>query len=228
MRSVPVMSPQTGEPRTQTGARVVTCVESVVASLHDELRGAGFGVEHTGRLSDVCGLVRCDESVIVLCDTNHHDWLRALSDLVVLRPHTQLVLLASLDPAEFLAALSAGVSGFCAPDAPAVAVVRTVKSVERTGTSIPRHMVPLLVQNVRHGSGRAVHTGAGVVDVTEREWAILQLLMQRRSTREMAEALFVSVGTVRCHVSTLLKKLGAVSRDDAVSLFDRGCRSLDA
>ena len=38
----------------------------------------------------------------------------------------------------------------------------------------------------------------------------------------MAEALFVSVGTVRSHVSTLLHKLGAEDRDDAVAMVSHG------
>lgn len=66
-----------------------------------------------------------------------------------------------------------------------------------------------------------MRTPAGNVDVTDREWEVLLLLMQRRSTQQMAEALFVSVGTVRSHVSALLHKLGAVDRDDAVAMVSR-------
>lgn len=220
--------PDERESEVETGARVVVCLRSAGAALDDELRAAGFVIEHLPELPDVCEVVEFDEAVIVLCDTSDREWLRALSDLVVLRPGAQPILLASLDSdEEFLAALAAGVAGFCAPDAAAKAIVRTIDSVERMGSSIPRDMVPLLVQHVRHGRGREVHTGDGVIDVTEREWAILQLLMQRRSTREMADALFVSVGTVRSHVSTLLKKLGAADRDDAVSLVEHARRNGD-
>ena len=93
--------------------------------------------------------------------------------------------------------------------------------------AIPRAFMSPLVDEVRRGRGRAVRTAAGVVLVTDREWEILQMLIQGRSTREMSDALFVSVGTVRSHVSTLLKKIGAVDRDDAVAMVRRGERSAD-
>ncbi len=187
---------------------------------------AGFTVDESPRLPDVVELVESNESVILVCDTDHSDWLRVVCDLMAARPGVSPVLLADLEtPEEFLAALSAGVAGFCSPDATVDAIVRTVDSVERTGTSIPRSLVSPLVDHVRHGRGRTVHTAAGPIDVTDREWDILRLLLQRRSTREMADALFVSVGTVRSHVSTLLNKLGAVDREDAISLIQRGRHS---
>ena len=64
-------------------------------------------------------------------------------------------------------------------------------------------------------------TAGGRVEVTDREWEILELLIEGRSTREMADKLYISVGTVRSHVSILLKKLGAVDREDAVQLIKR-------
>ena len=59
------------------------------------------------------------------------------------------------------------------------------------------------------------------VDVTDREWEIMQLMLQRRSTREIATALYVSVGTVRSHVSALMHKVGAVDRDDLIAMVER-------
>jgi len=46
-------------------------------------------------------------------------------------------------------------------------------------------------------------------------------MLQRRSTKETADVRFVYVGTVRCHVSPLLHKLGAVDREDAIAMVER-------
>ena len=78
-----------------------------------------------------------------------------------------------------------------------------------------------LVVEVRQGRGHRIRTTAGHIDVTNREWEILQLLAQRRSTQEVAGTLFVPVGTVRSHISALLRKLGAVDRDDLVRMIVR-------
>jgi DNA-binding CsgD family transcriptional regulator len=66
-----------------------------------------------------------------------------------------------------------------------------------------------------------MNTVAGPIDVTDREWEIMQLMLQRRSTREIATALYVSVGTVRSHVSALMHKVGAVDRDDLIAMVER-------
>lgn len=52
--------------------------------------------------------------------------------------------------------------------------------------------------------------------LTDRELAVLQLLPSMMSNLEIAEELFVSVNTVKAHLKSLYRKLGAVSRRDAV------------
>lgn len=186
----------------------------------------GYEVHIAPDVSAIAEHVEPHEPAIVVLDHADHDWLRLVSDQLAARPASRPVLLAELDGAEeFLAAVNAGVAGFCAPDAGIHAIVRTIESVRSSGIAIPRSMVVPLVDEVRHGRGHRVLTAAGPIDVTDREWDILQLLLQRRSTREMAGALFVSVGTVRSHVSALLRKLGAVDREDAIALVERGRHS---
>ena len=44
------------------------------------------------------------------------------------------------------------------------------------------------------------------------------------TVREIADALYVSVGTVRSHMSALMHKVGAVDRDDLVAMVERAQR----
>lgn len=162
------------------------------------------------------------EPAVLVFDASAPNWLRIISDLVVTHPRVAPVMVAEMEhPEEFLAAVASGVVGFCSPMADVAALLRTIESVTYSGVAIPRALVAPLVEHVRHGRGRCVHSAAGPIDVTEREWEILQLMLQRRSTREMAASLFVSEGTVRSHVSALVKKLGALDRDDAVAMVER-------
>jgi DNA-binding NarL/FixJ family response regulator len=59
-----------------------------------------------------------------------------------------------------------------------------------------------------------VVTGCGdrTAQLTNREWEVLVLLGQGRTTREIATRLVVSAGTVRSHVAALLRKLGPPDR----------------
>jgi len=52
--------------------------------------------------------------------------------------------------------------------------------------------------------------------LTDREREVLELLAKGRSPRQVAEALFISVNTVRTHIGNLLEKLEASSRAEAI------------
>jgi len=59
------------------------------------------------------------------------------------------------------------------------------------------------------------------IPLTEREWDVLELLPTLLSLDEIAEALSVSINTVRTHVRSLHGKLGVNSRADAVAIARR-------
>jgi DNA-binding NarL/FixJ family response regulator len=198
----------------------------VDGALAGPVRGAlddlGFDVVLVTRFDRVVDELAGAPSVVVF-DGAQPGWLGTVARLVERWPDVRSLLIDDLTgPDDFLSALAAGVSGFCGRDASQDAIARSVRSMLESGVAIPRSYMAPLVESVRSGRGRSVRTAAGSIEVTDREWQILQMLVQRRTTREMADVLFVSVGTVRSHVSALLKKLGAVDREDAVSLIERG------
>ena len=53
-------------------------------------------------------------------------------------------------------------------------------------------------------------------ELTEREFAVLRLLVGELSTSQIAQNLYVSPSTVRTHVKSIYRKLGVLSRKDAV------------
>ena len=57
--------------------------------------------------------------------------------------------------------------------------------------------------------------------LTKQEQNILNLLLEEKSNKEIADALFVSLSTVKTHVNNIYKKLNVQSRDDIKSLFNR-------
>ena len=57
--------------------------------------------------------------------------------------------------------------------------------------------------------------------LTKQEQNILNLLLEEKSNKEIANILFVSLSTVKTHVNNIYKKLNVQSRDDIKSLFDR-------
>ncbi|MFC4722295.1 LuxR C-terminal-related transcriptional regulator [Geojedonia litorea] len=57
--------------------------------------------------------------------------------------------------------------------------------------------------------------------LTKQEQNILDLLLQDKSNKDIAEALFVSLSTVKTHVNNIYKKLNVQSRTETKELFNR-------
>jgi len=55
--------------------------------------------------------------------------------------------------------------------------------------------------------------------LTNQEQKILDLLLDEKSNKEIADALFVSLSTVKTHVNNIYKKLNVQSRDEVKTLF---------
>ncbi len=64
--------------------------------------------------------------------------------------------------------------------------------------------------------------------LSAREVEVLRLLVSGRRNREIATALDIAEGTVKLHVSSILGKLGAVDRTEAVTrALQRGIVQLE-
>src|SRR5512139_737551 len=54
-------------------------------------------------------------------------------------------------------------------------------------------------------------------DLTEREMEVLKLVVQGQSNRQIAEAMVISLATVKAHISSILSKLQVSSRAEATA-----------
>ncbi|MBV9338362.1 MAG: tetratricopeptide repeat protein [Solirubrobacterales bacterium] len=67
------------------------------------------------------------------------------------------------------------------------------------------------------GTAATPGEGGAAADLTPRELAVLELLSQGLTNREIASALYISPSTAGVHVSNILRKLGAKRRVDAAA-----------
>ena len=56
--------------------------------------------------------------------------------------------------------------------------------------------------------------------LTAREWEVIDLLKQSKTTDEIADELVLSPETIRSHVKNILRKLKVRSRQEAVAVAD--------
>jgi NarL family two-component system response regulator LiaR len=146
------------------------------------------------------------------------DGLEATRRIVAGDPDIKVVLLTSSDDeAVALAGLRAGAVGFVSKDIDIGALPRVLDSAHRGEAVVSRRLTMKLIESIRSmrpdgGGMRPVRS-----PLTSREWEVLDLLCDRRSTEEIADELVLSIETVRSHAKNILRKLGVASRGEAVA-----------
>ncbi|MFI7024884.1 response regulator [Micromonospora sp. NPDC049900] len=127
-----------------------------------------------------------------------------------------LVLTTFDDDDLVLAALRAGARGYLLKDVTLDQLTRAIHTLADGGTLIAPSITDRMLRAIRSGPSPAGPHAGPVPGLTEREQEVLRLVAQGYSNREIAEVLFLAEGTVKNHVSTILTKLGARDRTNAV------------
>lgn len=145
------------------------------------------------------------------------DGLHAINRIAKASPKTLIVVLSHSERHEdVVAAFTRGASGYLLKGISGDRLAATLRGAYAGEAPLSRSLVPHLVDEIRRGSVRRLALPGGPVTLTPREWEVGELLREGQSTTEIARRLGVSPVTVRRHVSLLLQKLGAESREAAV------------
>jgi DNA-binding NarL/FixJ family response regulator len=148
--------------------------------------------------------------------------IRAAAAVVAECPGSPVIVLTkAADDEELVDAVRVGASGYLITNMAPAALPEAVHAVLRGELAIPRALTAVLADRLRERLGRrqVALRGRPGVELTSREWDVLDLMCDGHSTREMAERLLISEITVRRHISAVLKKLRVASRAAAVKLL---------
>ena len=147
------------------------------------------------------------------------DGLSATREIVARAPSVRILLLTASDDVELgMVGLRAGAAGH---QVKGVAVAQIVDAVARMAAGEPVAGPELTWRLIE--SLRALPVGGqGVRPVrsklTPREWEVLDLLCAGLTVDQIADELVLARDTVRTHVKRLLRKLGAHSQAEAISI----------
>jgi len=122
----------------------------------------------------------------------------------------QVIVLTTFDADDMvLRALRAGASGFLLKDTPPPEIVRAIKLVAAGEAMLSPAITRRLIEHVAdtEADARRRRAVAAMGRLTEREREVALAIARGRSNAEIGAELFMSVATVKAHVTRLLAKL---------------------
>lgn len=133
-------------------------------------------------------------------------------------PNVKVIILTVYEDEQYVfEALRAGASGYILKkigDADLVKVIHSVHSGEVIVDPSLAGQIALRAAQVNRGA----HWPGARFGLTERESEVLGAMAEGLSNEKIAEALFISEGTVKTHVKSILRKLNAKDRTQAVGI----------
>lgn len=127
-----------------------------------------------------------------------------------------LVLTTFDDDSLVLDALRAGARGYLLKDVTVDQLSRAVHTLAEGGTLIAPSITDRLLRAIKSSAEPAGARGDAVEQLSEREIEVLRLVAEGYSNRQIAGLVHLAEGTVKNHLSSILTKLGARDRTNAV------------
>ncbi len=182
--------------------------------------GAGDGRE-------ALGLVDSLQPDVVVADISmpNMNGIETVRQLRQSHPQLKLIILSMHATHAYVTeALQAGANGYVVKQADATEVVNAIRAVIGGGA----YLSPVISKDLIDDYLSRAPAASKTMQLTTREREVAQLIAEGHSTRNISEALTVSVKTVETHRANIMRKINAKSTADIVKYaLRRGWITLD-
>lgn len=147
--------------------------------------------------------------------------VRAAASISIAVPEAAVIIYTdSRRDEDLFAALQAGARGYLWGDTDPLRLPLALKGVLAGEAAVPRELVARLMEEfrLRDRPRRLRLQGRGEVELTPREWDVLELLRPGLGTAEISELLYIARVTVRTHIAAILHKLDVTTREEALAV----------
>lgn len=194
--------------------------QGVIQSLRDE-----SGLTVVGEAETAAGAIEKARDTlpdVVLLDLKLPDdsGLSVVAALQTECPYSKVIVLTVVEDEDaLLEALKLGARGYLLKGISASDLVQVVRAVATGETYVSPQMAGRLLREMTVPGGRAAAAGMG--DLTEREQAILELVANGHTNREIGDRLYLSERTVKHYMTNILQKLQVRNRVEAALLASK-------
>ncbi len=130
-------------------------------------------------------------------------------------PDVKLLVLSGYDFDQYVRALARiGIHGYLLKDCPQKDLIDALDEIARGGVILPPRIASKIMRS--YASDSANESRSPRWDLTLREIEVLECLHEGLRNADIASRLDISLRTVETHVSSIISKLGARSRTEAV------------
>jgi DNA-binding NarL/FixJ family response regulator len=132
-------------------------------------------------------------------------------------PDSKILILTTFDDTEYVSeALRFGAKGYLLKDTPSEELAEVIRMIHRGYTQFSPGILEKMMAKVSVTDSKPTpDMPPGLTELTARERQVLLMIAKGSSNREIAEALFLSPGTVRNHISNILSRLDLNDRTQA-------------
>ncbi len=131
-------------------------------------------------------------------------------------PDTVIIVLTTFDDVDYIIqAMTHGAAGYLLKDIGSERLIQAIRDGLQGNIILPGRVAAKITSQL----ASSAPPEATLDDFTEREIEIIRLLTLGKSNREIADQLYLSVGTVKNYTSQIYAKIGVSDRGNAILFF---------
>jgi len=152
-----------------------------------------------------------------LNDDEQAEGLDLLREIKATWPDTPVIMLTTYDHARYARrALAEGAAGYMLKDSAPADLAQAIRvALSGGGNVLSSRIIQNLFENDEKDAVPGAPAASSQVNLTPRETDILELVIEGKSNKDVAEALFLSEKTVKAHLAAIFRKMGVSNRTQA-------------
>lgn len=197
----------------------------ILAALKDEpdLEMVGFATTVT----DAIELIQHETVDVALVSSRLPDQgaFQLTHELSQLSPDTKVLILGITEArGHVIQYIEAGAKGYVLRDNSFEDLLQAIRTADKGLALVSPQIAAAMMSRLTNIAQTLDHSGTTIpesIGLTRRQMAVLELLAQNKSNQQIAEELFLGIGTVKNHVHNILVKIGVNSRLEAANFYLR-------